>query len=401
VTEAVGQLTRLSGGNLQALLFAINERVFGKKSKGHTLKDNITSFCDIYLSSFSERTRAASILTQGLPLKEAHQISGVPVTSLSRGRSDILSGIFWKVHQLKCAIKSTWGVPTPAFHKSLFMKNIFLCPFSLPLPPSPSPFLFQPIQEEVEVRNEEKEWFSSFVLELAPTTSGRVNERRLPYSTWISFYRECYQHAAKMKELSVRSIRTVIEWTKALKVKRAIFDRYKCEKCFEGRLVEANVIKGNASAEDNKCYEEYKEHRDLIKNQFNVAKTHKAISDEDTLVAIYDYTTFHEYSDVKMRDLGFYFLYKGEKFFVDNLAAHAHDFHFTWEAWRRTLTVLKEEKGIELGKTIKKIYIWADGGLKTKENLFFFHCLAKAKCVKVEAHFFAPHHGHSEVSSFL
>lgn len=56
-----------------------------------------------------------------------------------------------------------------------------------------------------------------------------------------------------------------------------------------------------------------------------------------------------------------------------------------------------KKKGFNLGEKVKKLTVWSDGGLKTKENLFLFHQLAKSKEITVTVNFLGPYHGHSEV----
>ena len=48
------------------------------------------------------------------------------------------------------------------------------------------------------------------------------------------------------------------------------------------------------------------------------------------------------------------------------------------------------------GDVVKNIVVWSDGGLKTKENLYYFHLLSKTRKVQILVNFFAPYHGHSE-----
>ena len=66
--------------------------------------------------------------------------------------------------------------------------------------------------------------------------------------------------------------------------------------------------------------------------------------------------------------MGVYILYKGNHFFIDCLANHSHDHHFTRAGWQRVLSIL-ESMDIKVGEVVKKVIIWSDGGLKTKENL--------------------------------
>jgi hypothetical protein len=44
-------------------------------------------------------------------------------------------------------------------------------------------------------------------------------------------------------------------------------------------------------------------------------------------------------------------------------------------------------------KSYSKIYLWSDGGLKTKENLFYLSILGHHFKLNMEVNFFAPYHG--------
>jgi hypothetical protein len=72
-----------------------------------------------------------------------------------------------------------------------------------------------------------------------------------------------------------------------------------------------------------------------------------------------------------VRDLGVYVKGQNESFFMDFLAMKRHDHNFTSSAWSEATTILAN-RGMGLGKEIKCLKVWSDGGLKTKENLFFF-----------------------------
>jgi len=94
--------------------------------------------------------------------------------------------------------------------------------------------------------------------------------------------------------------------------------------------------------------------------------------------------------------MGVYILYKGNHFFIDCLANHSHDHHFTRAGWQRVLSIL-ESMDIKVGEVVKKVIIWSDGGLKTKENLYTFHEIAIEKKITIWVNFLGPYHGHSEV----
>jgi len=99
---------------------------------------------------------------------------------------------------------------------------------------------------------------------------------------------------------------------------------------------------------------------------------------------------------LQVRDLGMFFKSHDDSFFVDFLAMKAHDHHFTSSAWTEA-TVVLHEKELGLGEKVSQLKVWSDGGLKTKENLFRFHQLAKEKQITIQVKFFGPYHGHSEV----
>jgi hypothetical protein len=96
--------------------------------------------------------------------------------------------------------------------------------------------------------------------------------------------------------------------------------------------------------------------------------------------------------------MGVYVVHKGISFHIDNVAMHKHDHNFTTSAFDKDIEILRE-KGIKLGENITTLIVWSDGGLKTKENLYYFLLLAKKYKIKVMVNFFAPYHGHSEVSA--
>ncbi len=98
--------------------------------------------------------------------------------------------------------------------------------------------------------------------------------------------------------------------------------------------------------------------------------------------------------------MGVYVVHKKEKFFIDLIAEHSHDHNFTTSAWDKVVEILSENN-FALGIDIMKLVVWSDGGLKTKENLYYFSLLAqKHKIPNLHVNFFAPYHGHSEVRNF-
>ena len=78
------------------------------------------------------------------------------------------------------------------------------------------------------------------------------------------------------------------------------------------------------------------------------------------------------------------------------MASASHDYHFTYSGIRQAILEL-QRKGIAPGDSFREVIALADGGLKTKETIFIFRQLAIGLKVHVFIHYFAPHHGHSEV----
>lgn len=233
----------------------------------------------------------------------------------------------------------------------------------------------------------------------APVRSGSLKERRLIYSTFDEFYHHEYLPALK-GNFPQRSISTVIRWITELEIKRCKFDRYRCEKCFEGRKLESMVLRNEGTQQQKQTYLEWKEHNALVMSQMEKSKEDKQVKKPDVVTIVYDYTTFHELSKEKVRDLGMFVLHNGKTYFLDHLATHAHDHNFTTKAWDIATETLKEN-GMIFGEIIQYLVVWSDGGLKTKENLFYFHQMAVKSKIQVTVNFFAPYHGHSEVRLFI
>ena len=89
--------------------------------------------------------------------------------------------------------------------------------------------------------------------------------------------------------------------------------------------------------------------------------------------------------------------HKEKKMFFDNFSSFSSNHNFTTEGWR--VTLLKLIHMFKFGSEIKDLYIWADGGLKTKETIHLFSTLGTILNVKIHLNYFAPYHGHSEVDA--
>ena len=97
VSNAVEELKGLGRSEVEEILREVNRRVFGEDdviSQVQQLKENVALFCATQLPSLPDRSRIAAILTRGLSLNEAEEISGVRESSLSWGRHEVSEGRF-------------------------------------------------------------------------------------------------------------------------------------------------------------------------------------------------------------------------------------------------------------------------------------------------------------------
>ncbi len=122
--------------------------------------------------------------------------------------------------------------------------------------------------------------FKEFLYSYAPVTSGTLSDRRLPYNTYSEFY-DVYTKKIKEMALTTRSITTIINWIKEFKVKRESFDRYRCEKCYDGRVAESKLKKLEGSEEIFQEMEIYKKHRVIVNNQLIQYKNQKIMIESD------------------------------------------------------------------------------------------------------------------------
>ena len=150
----------LSRKDKQSFVWMLFLRVFGtsvetEQKKYTKLKENVKFFCENYLKYLNRQvSRAASALTMGMSLAEASEITQIPISSLSWGRSRIEKG---DLHNCNPSI------------------------INLP-----------------RISSEEKIWFQDYVHKIAPVTSGTINVRRIPYITYQEFY-QVYAVEASMQ----------------------------------------------------------------------------------------------------------------------------------------------------------------------------------------------------------
>ena len=310
----------------------------------------VSNIGDLFANSIaSERGRAAAIVTNGLSLAQAGRVTGIAPSTIAQARASLTQ----------------------------------------------TPIEFDPKPNPNHATEEEREAFRSFVYLRSPVRSGTENERRLQSNTVRDFYDKEYVPYSSTSGFVQRSYNAILGWLSDLGVKKAKFDRYRCEICFEGRQAERRQKEGRTLQGDADLIEKYEIHISLVHHQHAACKVDKLINDPSTLLCIFDYTTIHDLTDEKWRDMGVFYKFQGKAGFVDNFADKAHDHHFTTSAWEATFEEL-EMQGIVLGGNIKRVVIWSDGGLKTKETLHYFQALTSKLKVTLSINYYAPYHGHSE-----
>ena len=94
VSDTVKAVTNLGRGNAVDLLRAVNKRVFGETGEEQvnfvwTLLRNIAEFSAHYLPHLTDKSRMAAVLTQGLALRDAHELTHVPLSSIAWGRKEV------------------------------------------------------------------------------------------------------------------------------------------------------------------------------------------------------------------------------------------------------------------------------------------------------------------------
>jgi len=84
-----------------------------------------------------------------------------------------------------------------------------------------------------------------------------------------------YLPFAKEGKWPKRSFSLVKRWLKELDIKKARFDKYRCEICFEGRGAEGRIKIGKPNEGDQEKLKKYKDHQSQYENQFEKVKTDK------------------------------------------------------------------------------------------------------------------------------
>lgn len=236
-------------------------------------------------------------------------------------------------------------------------------------------------------------WLHHWLFDHAPIRSGRENERSLPWNTYQEIWKHYSEDALHDENAGEPvSISTMRKYMKKWKIRPGRFDRYRCITCFEG--IEALQEQQQGEIVMNEKIDAYFSHQVLIADRSKYYKQiRNSLGDKEALI-VWDYTTIHETSEFKLKILDFAIYKNGAWTYVDYIASSSHDWHYSKCGWTKLF------EHMSWLKDMKKLWIWGDGGLKSKENLFtiqqIYHNL---ESVDVTVSFFAPHHGHSACDS--
>jgi hypothetical protein len=185
-----------------------------------------------------------------------------------------------------------------------------------------------------EVPEKEWTWFTEFAERVSTKGSSNYSKTELMWSTWEGAYKH-YKKTAQEEGQTVRSDRWMIKWMKILGLKRARFDRYKCEKCWKGKKALVRREKGKTKEGDEKIIEEYELHKERITTQTQLYRTQKANIKPGMFFAVFDYCTVHETAKFKLKDLNFTaYFYDAEKKeiihrYFDYWSTSCKDYNFT------------------------------------------------------------------------
>lgn len=254
------------------------------------------------------------------------------------------------------------------------------------------------------VSDAEWDWFIGWLWAVAPKGDSKDPQRRLSWITWRETH-QAYSREAREKRFKPKSINTMKEWIKAQKVKKGKFDRYKkkkkktyadryrCSICCAGLQALARQVRKCASEGDLEVIENYRAHVRLYRNQFRLYSSQIEQLPIGKIFLVFDYSTIHETATFKLKDLNFAAYWRDENrdlchTFFDFWSTSSKDYNFTVKAF---FTLLEQAFFRQFNECI----IWGDGGLKTKEILFWFSKCADSFNLPIQMNYFAPHHGHS------
>ena len=87
IRQSKSYLENISRSDVKNLLGALNKCYFKSEIMvGEQLKQNINKMFKIFLPILKEKSKIAAVLTEGLNLNEASEITSIPTSSISWGR---------------------------------------------------------------------------------------------------------------------------------------------------------------------------------------------------------------------------------------------------------------------------------------------------------------------------
>jgi len=247
----------IAGKNSKEAIVLLAKRLSGEeeekkwKDKFQQLSSNVKSLFDSQIQE--NRGKAAAVISGGFTLREGCEITGLSKPMISIGRKILVS-----------SISARRG------------------------------------RHPAEIPTKEKEDFRSFALEQAPVKSGSKKDRRLQENSFKEFYTWEYLPWSHNNGYPPRSITKVKEWLNALGIKPNKFDRYRCLICFEGKEAKKRQREGRSEEGDEEKVRKMEEHERIYRHQLEAAKKDKATNSPKKLLLIYDYTTIHDLTTVKV-----------------------------------------------------------------------------------------------------
>lgn len=215
--------------------------------------------------------------------------------------------------------------------------------------------------------------------------SGTINDRIIEWGTWEELY-ENYQKATESQGYIVRSISYIVSQAYSLSLRRRKFDRYLCPICWQGSHPSDRRY---PLKQRRKLLSRFPTHREFVSFQGGLYKSQLHTLADDDVLLIFDYTRFHETTEVKVHDLGIVLCARDKTLYYDFFASAPHDYHYTVGVMEYFFD------NEEIVQSARQVFIWCDGALRTKENLYLWSVLRHHYEVPLHVFIFPPHHGHS------
>jgi hypothetical protein len=140
-------------------------------------------------------------------------------------------------------------------------------------------------------------------------------------------------------------------------------------------------------------FSEYREHVHLFKTQGALYSAQLSQLPTEKVLLVFDYSTIHETAIFKLKDLNF------TAYWRDSSGDIAHTFFDFWSESKKdylfTVKAFYTLLDLPFLKQFNELILWSDGGLKTKEILYYFSQLSQNFRLPMLINYFAPHHGHS------